>query len=142
VAQIVLNLLLNAADALRGGALPPRITVSVGRAAARWRVGEGPEAASGRRQADAVECRVTDNGPGIAEEDRERIFDPFFTTKPPGEGTGLGLSNAARFAEELGGSLTLAAHEGTGAVFVLRLPAAGGDPGGAARGGATAQSAA
>jgi signal transduction histidine kinase len=88
----------------------------------------------GRREADAVECRVVDNGPGIAEEDRERIFDPFFTTKPPGEGTGLGLSNAARFAEELGGSLALVPDPGAGAVFVLRLPAAGGEPSGAARG--------
>ncbi len=133
VAQIVLNLLLNAADALRG-AVQPRISICVGPAAARWRVGEGPEAAMGRREADAVECRVVDNGPGIAEEDRERIFDPFFTTKPPGEGTGLGLSNAARFAEELGGSLALVPDPGAGAVFVLRLPAAGGEPSGAARG--------
>ncbi len=134
VAQIVLNLLLNAADALRTGVPEPSIVVRVGGAAARWRDGEGPEAAVGRRDRDAVECRVSDNGPGIAEEDRERIFDPFFTTKPPGEGTGLGLSNAARFAEELGGSLLLAAPNTRGAVFVLRLPAAGGDsPGGEPR---------
>ncbi len=65
-------------------------------------------------------------GPGIPREDRERIFDPFFTTKPPGEGTGLGLSNAARMAEELGGAITLES-EGTGARFVLRLPAAADD---------------
>jgi two-component system NtrC family sensor kinase len=143
VAQIVLNLLLNAADALRAGTVQPRISVRVGRSASRWRVGEGPEAASGRRHADAVECRVTDNGPGIAEEDRERIFDPFFTTKPPGEGTGLGLSNAARFAEELGGSLALAPpQEGAGAAFVLCLPAAGGAPGGTARAGGAGQAAA
>ena len=50
---------------------------------------------------------VADNGPGIADEDRERVFDPFFTTKPPGEGTGLGLANAVRFAEEFGGALEL-----------------------------------
>jgi signal transduction histidine kinase len=60
----------------------------------------------------------------VAEEDRERIFDPFFTTKPVGEGTGLGLSNALRFAEECGGRLELApAGAGPGAAFVLTLPA-------------------
>ncbi len=85
------------------------------------------EAAGSRRRSDAVECVVADNGPGIAEEDRERVFDPFFTTKPPGEGTGLGLANAVRFAEEFGGALELlpAGPEG-GAVFALRLPAAPG----------------
>jgi len=124
VMQIVLNLLLNAADALRGRDRP-RVEVCVREAALRWRAGEGPEAAARRRSADAVECVVRDNGPGVADEDRERIFDPFFTTKPPGEGTGLGLSNAARFAEELGGSLVLDRDAGAaGAVFVLRLPVA------------------
>ena len=57
--------------------------------------------------------------------DRERIFDPFFTTKDPGEGTGLGLANALRSAEQLGGRLDLAEHRpGAGAVFVVTLPAA------------------
>ncbi len=135
VTQIVLNLLVNAADALRQGTPEPRIRVRVRPVAAQWRAGEGPEAAAGRRRVDAVECAVADNGPGIAEEDRERIFDPFFTTKPPGEGTGLGLSNAARFAEELGGSLVLAEAQGPGAAFLLRLPAAAGDPSGQARAG-------
>jgi two-component system NtrC family sensor kinase len=126
VAQIVLNVLLNAADALRSETPDPKIQIVVRPAALRVRAGEGAAAAGSRRRFDAVECVVRDNGPGIAEEDRERIFDPFFTTKAPGEGTGLGLSNAARFAEEFGGSLELAASPpGGGAEFVLRLPAAG-----------------
>jgi hypothetical protein len=139
VAQILLNLLLNAADALRtepahgAHAADPRIRIEVRGAPARVRAGEGPEGAAGRRRADAVECVVADNGPGVAPEDRERIFDPFFTTKPPGEGTGLGLSNAARFAEELGGSLELDDGPPPGAVFRLRLPAAAGEPGGEPR---------
>ncbi len=71
-----------------------------------------------------MECCAADNGPGIAAEDRERIFDPFFTTRDPGAGTGLGLSNALRYAEEFGGSLDLDAAGGAaGATFVLRLPA-------------------
>ncbi|HUK62880.1 MAG TPA: HAMP domain-containing sensor histidine kinase, partial [Dongiaceae bacterium] len=73
---------------------------------------------------DAVECCVQDDGPGVAAEDRERVFDPFFTTKPPGEGTGLGLANALRLAEEQGGTLELGPPvDGEGACFVLRLPA-------------------
>jgi signal transduction histidine kinase len=133
VAQIVLNLLLNAADALRAGTSAPRICVEVRGAAAQLRAGEGAEGAAGRRRPDAVECRIADNGPGVAAEDRERIFDPFFTTKPPGEGTGLGLSNAARFAEELGGSLSLVDAPAPGAVFRLRLPVAAAEPGGEPR---------
>jgi hypothetical protein len=138
LAQILLNLIVNAADALRAGTPAPRVSVHVRPAAGRWRAGEGPAPAGARRTADAVECAVADNGPGIAPEDGERIFDPFFTTKPPGEGTGLGLSNAARFAEELGGSLVLAPSGAGGACFVLRLPARAPAPGGAARAAAQA----
>lgn len=125
VSQIVLNLLLNAADALCQGTPQPRIEIHLRRATACLRAGdEDRAAAAARSRSDAVECVVVDNGPGIAEEDRERVFDPFFTTKPPGEGTGLGLANAVRSAEELGGSLELlAAGTQAGASFVLRLPA-------------------
>jgi signal transduction histidine kinase len=50
---------------------------------------------------------VTDNGPGIPVELREKVFDPLFTTKPPGKGTGIGLSRAREIAESAGGSLAL-----------------------------------
>ncbi len=67
---------------------------------------------------------MADNGSGIVAEDRERIFDPFVTTRDSRDGTGLGLSNALRYAEEFGGSLDLDASGGAaGAAFVLRLPA-------------------
>jgi len=124
VSQILLNLLLNAADALCGAATPaPRIELRVRPAALRLRPGEGPAPAQARREPEAVACEVIDNGPGVAAEDRERIFDPFFTTKPVGEGTGLGLANALRFAEECGGRLELAPGAGEpGAVFALTLP--------------------
>jgi signal transduction histidine kinase len=76
------------------------------------------------RPPDAVECLVADNGSGIDPADRERIFDPFFTTKPPGEGTGLGLANAALLAEELAGRLELVPPpEGYTTAFSLRLRA-------------------
>jgi signal transduction histidine kinase len=63
----------------------------------------------------------------VPEADRERICDPFYTTKDPGEGTGLGLANALRGAEQQGGRLELAEPRGpgAGAVFVVTLPAAG-----------------
>jgi signal transduction histidine kinase len=122
VAQILLNLLLNAADAL-ADTPEPRVTVTVRGTVRTPRAGEPREAGLARGVLDAVECVVADTGPGIAPEHRERIFDPFFTTKPPGQGTGLGLANALRLAEELGGALELEGSE-AGAVFVLRLPAA------------------
>jgi len=124
VSQVLLNLVMNAADAVRaqGGG---RVHVRVGAAAEHTRAGEPASAAAERRRFDAVELRVEDDGPGIAAEDRERIFDPFFTTKDPGEGTGLGLSNALRIAEQLGGRLDLDPEVARGAAFVLRLPVAG-----------------
>jgi len=124
--QILLNLLLNAGDALLEAGTPePRVTLHVRAGVRHVRSGDGPDGATKRRHFDALECAVSDNGPGVLEEDRERIFDPFFTTKDPGEGTGLGLANAVRLADELGGSLWLApAENGHGATFVLSLPVA------------------
>ena len=107
VSQILLNLVLNAADAV-AAAEGPRVYLALE-----------------VQTSGDVTCRVEDNGPGVPGEDRQRIFEPFFTTKPPGEGTGLGLANALRFAEELGGSLACEDSAALGgASFVLCLPAA------------------
>jgi two-component system, NtrC family, sensor kinase len=124
VAQILLNLLLNAADATRGRETA-RVLVRVRPGGAERRLADDPSAPPPpRRQPDAVECEVADDGAGIDPADRERIFDPFFTTKPPGEGTGLGLANAALLAEELDGVLELAdPPDGFRTAFRLRLPA-------------------
>ncbi len=121
VSQILLNLLLNAADA--SGAEGGRIRIRVRPSVQTRRADEAGRDGWRRRHPDAVECRVEDEGPGIAPEDRERIFDPFFTTKAPGEGTGLGLSNAVRLAEQLAGRLALCAEPAPGAAFALTLPA-------------------
>lgn len=108
--QVLLNLLLNAGDAMRGEG---RVVLSAAAAPA----GE-------------VEIEVADEGPGIAPEHLPRLFDPFFTTKEPGEGTGLGLAISHRIVESLGGALTAERGAGRGAVFRVRLPAA--PPGGPA----------
>jgi signal transduction histidine kinase len=101
--QAILNLLLNAKQALAGS----QGTCIV---------------ASTCREGDSVEIRVVDDGPGIPREIRERIFDPFFTTKRPGEGTGLGLSIAFDIVREHGGVLEVVSRPGTGASFTVRLP--------------------
>jgi len=100
--QVLMNLLLNAVDAMPGGG-----TVTV---AAR--------AASGRVQID-----VSDTGCGIPPEHLERIYDPFFTTKPRGQGTGLGLSVSYGIVKEHSGTLSAESSPGEGARFVVSLPA-------------------
>jgi two-component system NtrC family sensor kinase len=100
--QVVLNLLLNALDALAGAG---RIEI---------RVEAEPD---GQR----VCLRVSDDGPGIAPEIAHELFEPFSTTKPPGKGTGLGLAVAHAIVDALDG--TIEAHNRTegGAVFEVRL---------------------
>jgi len=126
LAQVLLNLLLNAGDALIEARVEtPTICVTVRGVARRRRAADPPEAEPPRRAPDGVECVVADNGPGVAPADRERIFDPFFTTKDPGAGTGLGLANAQRLLESQGGALALISPGALGgASFRLVLPAA------------------
>lgn len=105
VHQVVLNLLENAIDAVRGRAGVINV----------------------RTRYDAVARRivisVTDNGPGIPPDQRARIFEPFHSTKGHG-GTGLGLAVARKIVGELSGSIDVAAPADGGAEFVVRLPAA------------------
>lgn len=98
--QILVNLLLNAADAMGGKG---RIRVIV-EADERW-----------------VRIRVEDEGPGIPEADLGRVFDPFYSTKPPGEGTGLGLAICAQIAEVYGGGISIESVEGRGTTLTIRL---------------------
>ena len=104
LAQLLLNLLKNAAEALEETGGTVRIRAAL--------------AADGA----GVEVSVSDDGPGIDPALAERIFEPFVTTRPPGRGTGLGLPISRRIAEAHGGSLALDATAGAGATFVLRLP--------------------
>lgn len=105
IEQVVVNLLVNARDALESTP-SPRIDVRL------------------TRSGGHVEVAVGDNGPGIPLEVRDRIFEPFFTTKPPGKGTGLGLANAYAVMRDHGGSITCESDVGRGTVFTLRLPSA------------------
>src|SRR5262249_20652192 len=127
IEQIFVNLIENAAHALRR-TTAPRIEIAARRPRDRARRTRGAtdrpnESHAGERALDSVAISVTDNGPGIEAEHLPYVFDPFFTTKDPGEGTGLGLWNAHRLAELLGGRLEVASQSGR-TCFRLVLPAA------------------
>lgn len=107
VNQVLLNVLLNAAQAIRGkqSEAPGVIRIR------SWRDG------------DSVYCSIEDNGTGIPEEIRKDIFNPFFTTKPVGQGTGLGLSISYDIVVNgHNGSISVDSEVGSGAMFTIRLP--------------------
>jgi two-component system, cell cycle sensor histidine kinase and response regulator CckA len=119
--QVLLNLVLNARDAMPQGG---RITVST-RAAefpeeGPAEVARGDASGSVRR---AILLAVTDNGVGMEAETRARLFEPFFTTKKPGEGTGLGLATVQRIVNESGGMIKVESGPGCGARIDVFLPA-------------------
>lgn len=116
IGQIVLNLIVNAQQALGARDQGRRLVVSTGLA---------PMTEGDRRRVPRVWLRVRDNGPGIAAELRERIFEPFFTTKVEGVGTGLGLAVSRAIARDHGGELNIQDDGGDGACFVLQLPVSG-----------------
>jgi two-component system NtrC family sensor kinase len=99
--QIVLNLLLNAADAVGG---------------------TGSVIIELARDGRTVELAITDSGHGIPSEVQDKLFDPFVTTKPAGKGTGLGLAVCLAIVERLGGSIR-GENLAHGARFTVRLPA-------------------
>ena len=104
LAEVFVNLVLNAADALtEGGAISLATEVEPG---GQW-----------------LKVIVADNGRGMDEEERKRIFEPFFTTKGAA-GTGLGLSVAYGIVNRHGGDIIVASREGGGTRFTVRLPVA------------------
>jgi two-component system NtrC family sensor kinase len=117
IGQIVLNLLVNAQQALAGAQGERRVVVQTGVEVRR------------ENREPRVWLRVADTGPGLPPSVRERLFEPFFTTKPEGIGTGLGLSVSRSLAREHGGDLTLEARSPLGgASFRLNLPISGEPP--------------
>ena len=118
VEQVLMNLCVNARDAMPGGG---RIEVGVCGAeldAARRRLHPGVEAPCG-----LVCVQVADTGTGIPAEHLDHIFEPFFTTKEPGQGTGLGLATVYAIAEQHGGFVEVETAPGAGSTFRLLLPA-------------------
>ena len=79
-----------------------------------------PVRAVARSDKDRLVIEVSDKGPGVPEAERERIFEPFFTKKT--QGTGLGLAIARRLVEQHGGSISVGANPGGGAVFRIEIP--------------------
>jgi len=112
VSQILLNLALNAAFAMKESS-EKVIRFEIASTVRRRRAGEASDSAGSVARGDSIVCRVVDSGPGIELDDPQRIFDPFFTTKAPGEGTGLGLANARRLAQEMGGGVELSREPST-----------------------------
>jgi signal transduction histidine kinase len=114
LSQVLLNLLLNAAEAIAGEG-----TIEVQVQSAYL------PAVPGRRlhRIPAVEVRIADSGPGAQDENLPHLFEPFFTTKEPGAGTGLGLAMCEGIVERAGGSLTAANRPAGGFVVILTLPA-------------------
>ena len=120
--QVIINLAVNAQDAMPGGGtlLLATDNVSVSPKKAR----EAPSVAPG----DYAVLTVQDTGIGMDEITRARIFEPFFTTKPPPEGTGLGLSMAYGIVRQSGGFITVDSAPGAGTTFRILLPRAGQAP--------------
>ena len=105
VAQVIANVLVNAAHALD----------EIRRPVHRVRI-------SARADTEAVAISIADTGPGIAPEALDRIFDPFFTTKADRNGTGLGLSISRSILRRIGGDLIVESVHGVGATFVALIP--------------------
>ena len=128
---VVTNLLVNALEAMRGdaGSEAPdgghRLRIELraeSEERATWAVGptgEGTDAPLARPARELV-IAVSDSGPGVPAELRERIFYPFFTTKQ--RGSGIGLAHAQKVMASHGGAIDLESREGEGATFRLRLP--------------------
>lgn len=105
VVQVLMNLLINAADALDGSEqLAPTISVQT------------------RLAGSGVMLVVADNGPGIALGNLGRIFEPHFTTKPPGRGSGLGLSLCRSLMQQDGGEIQIESAVGLGTKVLVTLP--------------------
>jgi C4-dicarboxylate-specific signal transduction histidine kinase len=111
--QVFLNLILNAADAVRDSDVDGQLDIHT-------ELSDSLVAES--KEPEMFVIRFTDNGQGITDESLTNIFDPFFTTKAPGKGTGLGLSVSFTIIEGFGGSIKASRTDSGGTCMTIKLP--------------------
>ena len=111
----ILNLVINARDAMHSGGL---ITIETSNVTLDARDAKYPEATEG----DYVLIAVRDTGIGMSAQVRARVFEPFFTTKDVGAGSGLGLSMVYGFVKQSGGHVSIESEEGSGTEVRLYIP--------------------
>ena len=116
ISQILLNLVINARDALDGGGNIAIRTSNVELKAVTFR--NGPVIEPG----GYALLTVSDTGSGMSKEVQSRIFEPFFTTKPDGKGTGIGLATVHSVVARAGGQIEVWSEEGKGTIFKVYLP--------------------
>jgi signal transduction histidine kinase len=122
IEQVLLNLIVNARDAMPSGG-----TINVRTATGRLEASSPEITRAGIAPGAFVLLEVTDNGIGMDQATQARIFEPFFTTKEPGRGTGLGLSTVYGIIRQTGGAITVESARGEGARFRVYLPAITGE---------------
>jgi PAS domain S-box-containing protein len=118
IEQVILNLVLNARDALPGGG---EIHLELARVD---QSDSGVPEEAPTNVPEYVRLRVTDNGVGIPPEVRAHLFEPFFTTKELGKGTGLGLASVYGIVRQSNGFITVESEPGVGTTFTMHFPAA------------------
>ncbi|MBI5209680.1 MAG: PAS domain S-box protein [Elusimicrobia bacterium] len=116
ILQVLMNLAVNARDAMPGGG---KLTITTGSLAGE----EASALAAASLPARQVYLSVSDTGVGMDEDTRSRIFEPFFTTKERGKGTGLGLAVVFGIVKQSGGMIHLRTAPGKGSTFTVLLPA-------------------
>ena len=119
IQQVIMNLAINAKDAMPDG--------GVMRIETRMAGGEAGISEGISFEGDFVKLSVSDTGRGIEKELQDRVFDPFFTTKETGKGTGLGLYIVHSIVTNHGGYISLYSEPGRGTVFNIYLPVFGGE---------------
>jgi PAS domain S-box-containing protein len=116
VEQVIVNLAVNARDAMPGGG---RLTIETGNIE---RPARGPAGGAGDHARPFVVVSVADTGTGMSDEVQAHLFEPFFTTKAPGKGTGLGLSTVYGIVKQAGGDVVVASEPGSGTTVRVYLP--------------------